>query len=220
MPHVSAPLSLKLAASIRKYMKIKPLLFIALFSVFSANAQVQITTVNGNPNELKIKSDLEALHNQFDLTPWIYTQKVQVDDGARTPHSHPILTMSTQPEYLASKTKLLSTYLHEQFHWHVIINGKPTKEAFRARIKEFFPNFKTRQPFGSGDAGGTLSHIIVCYLEYIALSELIGQDKALENISTNGYYTWVYETVGNLENREILDSLLAEFGLEFREQSS
>jgi hypothetical protein len=201
-------------------MKIKPLLFIALFSVFSANAQVQITTVNGSPNELKIKSDLEALHNQFDLTPWIYTQKVQVDDGARTPHSHPILTMSTQPEYLASKTKLLSTYLHEQFHWHVIINGKPTKEAFRARIKEFFPNFKTRQPFGSGDAGGTLSHIIVCYLEYIALSELIGQDKALENISTNGYYTWVYETVGNLENREILDSLLAEFGLEFREQSS
>jgi len=201
-------------------MTIKPLFFIALFSVFSANAQVQITTVNGSPNELKIKTDLEALHVQFDLTPWIYTQKVQVDDGAKTPHSHPILTMSTQPEYLASKTKLLSTYLHEQFHWHVIINGKPTKEAFRSRIKEFFPKFKTRQPFGSGDAGGTLSHIIVCYLEYVALSELIGQDKALENISTIGYYTWIYETVGNPENEKVLNSLVKEFGLEFRERGS
>jgi len=201
-------------------MKTKLLLFIALFSVFSANAQVQITTVNGSTNELKIKSDLEALHKQFDLTPWIYTQKVQVNEGARTPHSYPVLTMSTQPEYLASKTKLLSTYLHEQFHWHVIINGKPTKDVFRARIKEFFPDFKTGHPFGSRDEGGTLSHIIVCFLEYVALSELVGRDKALENISTNGYYTWVYETVGDPENEKVLDSLLKEFGLEFHERGS
>ncbi len=197
-------------------MKIILLLFTVLFSVFTANAQVQITTVNGSLNELKIKSDIEALHEQFDLTPWIYTKKVQVDENAKTPHSHPVLTISTQSEYLSSKIKLLSSYLHEQFHWHVIVNGKLTKEVFRARIKEFFPNFKTGHPYGSRNAGSTLSHVIVCYLEYVALSKLIGQDKALENISTNNYYTWVYDTISNPENEEILDSLLEEFGLEFR----
>ncbi|WP_153915527.1 hypothetical protein [Shewanella sp. TC10] len=199
-------------------MKSKLILLITLLVTFPVNAQVLINTVNKSANEVKIKSDLESLHEQFNLTQWLFTKHIQVDENAKTPHSHPVLTMSTQPEYLASKTKLLSTYLHEQFHWHIIINGKPTKEAFRARIKDFFPNVKTGYPFGSRDEGSTLSHLMVCYLEYIALTELIGQDKALENISTNNYYTWVYETVTNPENEAVLDMLLVEFGLEFREQ--
>ncbi|MFC3095433.1 hypothetical protein DRW07_09040 [Alteromonas sediminis] len=180
--------------------------------------KVNITTANGSSNELKVKSDLEYLHKQYDLTPYLYTKKIQVDEKARAPYSHPVLTMSTQPEYISSKTKLLSSYLHEQFHWHVVMNGKPEKEAFRSRIKEFFPNIQIGHPFGSSDAGGTLSHIIVCYLEYIALSELIGEKKALENISTNGYYTLVYDTVIDQDNREVLDALLVEFGLEYREK--
>ncbi|WP_100642773.1 hypothetical protein [Alteromonas facilis] len=197
-------------------MNIRRFLFLTLLFTSSLHAQVSITTVHENDDELKIKSDLEFLHEEYDLSPWLYTQKVRVNSEAKTPHSHPVLTMSTQPDYLKSKVKLLSSYLHEQFHWHVIMNGKATKEAFRARIKERFPNVKTGHPHGSRDEGSTLSHIVVCYLEYIALTELVGQEKAFENISTNGYYTWVYETVSDPKNKDVLDSLLSEFGLEFR----
>lgn len=198
-------------------MYIKCIVAIFLFCVFSAQAQVSITAVNGSKDEIKIKSDLESLHIEYNLAPWLYTKKIHVDDGAKTPHSHPVLTMSTQQEYLNSKVKLLSSYLHEQFHWHVIINGKPTKKAFRARIKAFFPNVKTGYPYGSRDEGSTLTHIIVCYLEYVALTQLIGEDAARKNLSTNGYYTWVYETVLNPNNKQILDNLLAEFGLALSE---
>ncbi|MCF2860314.1 hypothetical protein L1286_22800 [Pseudoalteromonas sp. SMS1] len=193
--------------------------FIALVSVFfsfSLMANVEIKTANQTLKEQKIKSDLLLLHTQYDLTPWLYTDKVLVDEGAKVPFSHPVITMSTQKKYLENKVKLLSTYLHEQFHWHVIINGKPSKEAFRARIKQDFPKVKVGFPYGSRDEGSTLSHIIVCYLEYIALTELVGEQKARENLSTNGYYTWVYDTVLNPANKVTLDAMLSEFGLEFR----
>ncbi|WP_064792091.1 hypothetical protein [Shewanella woodyi] len=201
-------------------MKIQLPLLISFFIAFLANAEVKITTVNKSPEELKIQSDLELLHKQYNLNPWLYTSSVQVDKGAKTPRSHPVLTMSTQQEYLNSKTKLLSSYLHEQFHWHVIINGKPSKREFRSRINAFFPNVKVGYPHGSKDEGSTLSHIIVCYLEYIALSELIGQEKAKENLATNGYYKWVYQTVIDPQNTKKLDNLLKEFGLEYREEKS
>ncbi|MBT1064466.1 hypothetical protein KJY73_12830 [Bowmanella sp. Y26] len=188
----------------------------ALLISFSIKAQIQITTVNQSTEELKIKSDLEFLHKEYDLTPWIYTTKIQVNQDEKVPRSHPVLTMSTQKEYLDSRVKLLSTYLHEQFHWHVIINGIPGVDEFRARIKDEFPIIKVGFPYGSNDEGNTLSHIIVCYLEYIALSELIGQEKAQKNLSDNSYYTWVYETILEPGNRQKLDRLLEEFGLDFR----
>ena len=128
-------------------MNLRPILIVCTFLTFFSHAKVQITTVNNTPDEVKIQSDLLSLHEKYDLKPWIYTENVQVDENARTPHSHPVLTMSTQKEYLESQTKLLATYLHEQFHWHVIINGKPSKEAFRARIKEVFPTGKSGVPF-------------------------------------------------------------------------
>lgn len=194
-------------------MKIQNLLFIFCAFAFTASAQVKIKTVNNSPEELKIKADLEMLNEKYDLTPWLYTNLVQVDKDAKTPYSHPMLTMSTQQEYLNSTIKLLSSFLHEQFHWHVIMNGKPTKKEFRKRIKAEFPNVKVGYPYGSKDEGGTLNHIIVCYLEYIALSELVGQKRAKENLSTNGYYTWVYQTVIDPKNSAKLNNLLNEFGL-------
>ncbi|OCQ23520.1 hypothetical protein A7985_06155 [Pseudoalteromonas luteoviolacea] len=194
-------------------------LFVLVFfflSAFSSVAKVDITTANQSAKEQKIKSDLEALHLQYDLSPWIYTHKVLVDQGAKVPYSHPVITMSTQKKYLEDKIKLLSTYLHEQFHWHVIINGKPNIEEYRARIKQDFPIVKVGFPYGSRDEGSTLSHIVVCYLEYIALAELVGKQKAQENLSTNRYYKWVYATILDPKNEKKLDRMIKEFGLEFR----
>ena len=187
---------------------------------FHSFAGVSITTVNGSEKELKIKNALVSLQEKYDLSPWIITETIRVDEKARTPRSHPVLTMSTQEGYLNSNIKLLSTFLHEQFHWHVIKNGRGSKSEFRAAIKAEFPNLQFKRPFGSGTEEGTLSHIIVCYLEYIVLSDLIGKEKAIKNISTNGYYTWVYQTILNPENHAKLDRLVQKFGLDFSDKNS
>ena len=193
--------------------------FFLIFSFYSV-AGVSITTVNESDKELEIKNSLLSLQKKYDLSPWIITETVEVDEKARTPRSHPVLTMSTQDEYLKSDIKLLSSFLHEQFHWHVIKNGKPSKSEFRKQIKLEFPNVKFERPLGSGTEGGTLTHLIVCYLEYAVLSELVGKEKAIQNLSTNKYYTWVYQTVINPENHNKLENLVNKFGLNFSVKNS
>lgn len=188
--------------------------FFLIFSFYSI-AGVSITTVSKSDKELKIKNSLVSLQEKYDLSPWIITDTIEIDEKASTPRSHPVLTMSTQDEYLKSDIKLLSSFLHEQFHWHVIQNGKLSKAEFRKEIKLKFPNVKSERPLGSGSEGGTLTHLIVCYLEYVVLSELVGKEKATQNLSTNKYYTWVYETVINPKNHSKLKSLVKKFGLEF-----
>ncbi|WP_085297597.1 hypothetical protein [Cognaticolwellia mytili] len=192
----------------------------ALIFSFHSVAGISIKAVNNSDDELKIKYELESLQKTYDLSPWIITDSIEVDEKARTPRSHPVLTMSTQEEYLNSNTKLLSSFLHEQFHWHVIKNGRGSKSEFRAAIKAEFPNVQFERPFGSGTEGGTLSHIIVCYLEYTVLSELIGKESASKNISTNEYYTWVYQTILNPINHNKLDKLVQKFGLGFGGKNS
>ena len=194
-----------------------PKILAAFFLIMSSHsiAAVSITTMRESENELKIKNSLVSLQEKYDLSPWIFTHIIKVDEKARTPRSHPVLTMSTQKEYLNNDIKLLSSFLHEQFHWHVIKNGRGSKSEFRAAIKAKFPKVQFEHPFGSGTEGGTLSHIIVCYLEYVVLSELIGKEKAIQNLSTNEYYTWIYQTILNPANHDKLDGLVQKFGLGF-----
>lgn len=201
-------------------MHIKYLSAISLILSFSSFADVSVTSVNNSASEHKIIRDLELLQRTYDLSPWIYTNIIEVDEKAKIPHSHPVLTMSTQEDYLNNNIKLLSSFLHEQFHWHVILNGKGSKNEFRKAINIAFPDVQFKRPLGSGSKGGTLSHIVVCYLEFVALSELVGREQAIKNVSTNEYYTWVYQTVINPANHNKLDKLLIKFGLEFRLNNS
>ena len=198
----------------------KILTVLTLLFSFNSIADVSITAVNNSEDELKIKHELELLQKTHDLSPWIITDTIEVDEKARTPRSHPVLTMSTQEEYLNNDIKLLSSFLHEQFHWHVIKNGRGSKSEFRAAIKAEFPNVQFERPFGSGTEGGTLSHIVICYLEYIVLSELIGKEHAIKNISANEYYIWVYQTILNPTNHGKLDRLVQKFGLGFGVKNS
>jgi len=200
--------------------RIKFLTVISLILSFSSFADISVTPVNNSASEHKIIRDLELLQRTYDLSPWIYTDIIKVDENAKNPHSHPALILSTQEEYLNNKIKLLSSFLHEQFHWHVIMNGKGSKNEFREAIYHEFPDVQFKRPLGSGSKGGTLSHIVVCYLEFVALSELVGREQAIKNVSTNEYYTWVYQTVINPNNKSKLDELIIKFGLEFHLKNS
>lgn len=196
-------------------MYIKCLATSVLFLSLHVFAAVSVETKNQSEDELKIKNDLESLQAEYDLSAWIYTHKVEVDENARTPRSHPVLTMSTQEEYLNNRIKLLSIFLHEQFHWYVIKHGTLSKGKFRKKIKAVFPQVKFELPLGSGTEGGTLSHIVVCYLEYLALSTLVGNERAVQTLSTNEYYTWVYDTILDPDNKSKLDKLIRQTGLAF-----
>ncbi|WP_057831177.1 hypothetical protein [Colwellia sp. TT2012] len=193
---------------------------ICLFFSLSSFAEVAFTTASNDADEIKIKDGLTDLHSSYDIKRWTYTNEVEIDKNARTPHSHPILTMNTSPKYLKDSSLLLATYLHEQFHWHIVKNRVGSFDDFTDDIKVNFPNVRAERPYGSGSESGTLSHIITCYLEFKAVSILLGAEQAKKILSSKGYYTWVYQTVLNPNNKAKLEALLTKYALQIGVQNS
>ncbi len=191
-----------------------------MFFSLSSFAEVAFTTASNDADEIKIKDGLTDLHSSYDIKRWTYTNEVEIDKNARTPHSHPILTMNTSPKYLKDSSLLLATYLHEQFHWHIVKNRVGSFDDFTDDIKVNFPNVRAERPYGSGSESGTLSHIITCYLEFKAVSILLGAEQAKKILSSKGYYTWVYQTVLNPNNKAKLEALLTKYALQIGVQNS
>lgn len=167
-------------------------LLLTAFPVFS-QAKFEITLKNNTPAEAKTKEQLERLLKTYDLEKWIFTRKVEIDEKA-IPHSHPVLTVSAR--HLKDDELFISTFVHEQIHWHFVINDKVTDEAIKD-LKLLFPTVPAKGPEGARDEGSTYLHLLVCYLEYRADREILGELKAKQVMQfwTTDHYTWIYKTV-------------------------
>jgi len=64
-------------------------------SALSASHHLSISLKHGDAKERATQSQLERLQSQYDLTQWIFTTSVVIDEDA-IPHSHPILTLHTR----------------------------------------------------------------------------------------------------------------------------
>lgn len=91
---------------------------------------------------------------------------------------------------------MLSTFVHEQLHWYVTQNEKGLDAAI-AELKTMFPKVPDKGPEGARDEALTYLHLAVCYLEYRALRELLGELKGKQVMEfwATDHYTWIYKTV-------------------------
>src|SRR5262249_41281436 len=64
--------------------------------------------------EAQTKEQLLRLLKTYDVSRWIFTKSIVIDERA-IPHSHPVLTLHAR--HLQDDELLLSTFVHEQFHW-------------------------------------------------------------------------------------------------------
>ena len=170
------------------------LLFIAVGLYLPAAAQkIEISLKNNTPAEAKTKAQLERLIAAHELSKWTFTRKVEIDEKS-TPHSHPVLTLHTR--HLKDDELLLSTYVHEQIHWHLVHLSKETDEAIK-ELRTVFPKVPVGGPEGARDENSTYLHLLVGYLEYRAGRELMGEFKAKQVIEfwSTDHYNWVYRTV-------------------------
>lgn len=164
----------------------------------SAQAQdLVVELANDTERERATRERLLALVDSFDVERWTYTRKVRIDEDA-IPHSHPVLTLHTRS--LGRDLDLLSTYLHEQFHW--VVDARPEDEAAAiAELRRLFPEVPTGRPLGARDEHSSYLHLIVCDLEVQAMEALVGREKAVELARSTRHYTWIYEQV--VENPEV-----------------
>ena len=155
-------------------------------------------------------SQLERLLSQYDLTQWIFTRSVVIDEEA-IPHSNPILTLHTR--HLRDDDLLLSTFVHEQAHWFFDQHRSDAVKAV-SELRGLYPSIPVGFPEGSNDSDGNYEHLIVIYLEYEADMRLLGELRAWQVMSfwSQDHYTWLYRTV--LSDRTRLRELVREYHLD------
>jgi hypothetical protein len=163
---------------------------------------LDIMLKHDDQREQKTKQQLLRLLATYDLSNWIFSKKIVVDSGFDViPHSHPVLTLNTR--HLKDDELLLSTFVHEQIHWYLEEKPKETESAY-AELKTMLPKAPVGFPEGGDTEEWTYKHILVCYLEYLAMKGVLGEFKARQVMEfwMTDHYTWIYESVLKRE-REI-----------------
>ena len=162
-----------------------------------------IRLANDHPREVATAELLQEVFASHDLRDWVITREVLIDKD-QIPHSHPVLTLHTR--HLEEPANLLSTFLHEQFHWWV----QDREEALAAAVEAFrtlWPDVPSRENGGARDEYSTYLHLVVCDLEYQATTLLIGEQAARAAIEAFGHYGWIYERV--LDDPRVRETLAA-----------
>lgn len=166
-----------------------------LLSLFllQASDPVEIKLKNHSEAERRGQAQLERLLEKYDLTKWTFTGTVVIDEKSRIPHSHPVLTLNTGA--LDDDLGQLSNYVHEQLHWFFDERQKETRKATED-LQEDYPEIPKGPPEGARDERSTYLHLLVCYLEYDALKQLVGPEQARMHIErlAGHHYKWVYRT--------------------------
>jgi hypothetical protein len=170
-----------------------PLIALFLCSGASAQTAIEISLKKNSKAEQQTKEQLQRLLKTYDLTKWIFTKSIEIDEEA-IPHSHPVLTLSAR--HVKDDELLLSTFVHEQAHWFLTQNDK-NAEAAKKELRILFPNVPVAFPEGANDENSSYLHLIVIYLEYRAGRELLGELKARQVMEfwATDHYTWIYKTV-------------------------
>jgi len=160
---------------------------------------VSVELKNGTEPERETKAQLEKLFTSYDLSKYTFTNQVIIDEHS-IPHSHPVLTLHTR--HLHSDDLLLSTYVHEQLHWHLAANEKQTQAAEK-ELRNLYPRVPVGYPDGAQDEESTYLHLIDCYLEMQADRQLMGNQRAADAMRfwSDDHYRWVYKTVVQDEPR-------------------
>src|SRR5262249_30147279 len=129
-----------------------------------SQSALTIELKQNSQTEQQTKDQLERLLRTYDIKQWIFTKSILIDDNA-IPHSHPVLTLSTR--HIKDDELLLSTFVHEQFHWWASGNNEATQKSI-AELRGMFPKVPVGAPEGAVDENSTYLHLVVCYLEYRA----------------------------------------------------
>jgi len=158
---------------------------------------VNITLGSNNIREHQTKDQLLRLLERHPLSNWLFTTDVHIASMVQ-PHSHPVLTLNTRQ--LDDDDGFLGTFLHEQFHWYAE-QKLSSVEATIAALRAIWPEVPVGPPQGARSEFSSYLHLIICFWELDALTTLIGSERATTVIEKRGYYTWIYQTVGEQGER-------------------
>jgi hypothetical protein len=96
------------------------------FSASAATPEIEVSLAHGTTAESQTRDQLMRLLKDYDLSGWLWTRRLLIDKDA-IPHSHPVLTLHTR--HLNDDSLLLSTFVHEEYHWYETAHPRETSAA-------------------------------------------------------------------------------------------
>jgi hypothetical protein len=174
--------------------------------------KLNIKTRHGLPMEEQRKLQMERLAKQYDLKKYTVTRDILIERGAMN-HSYPVLTLNLR--FLDNDDLALSAYVHEQGHWVLMERHRADNPALFEDLQRTFPNMEVRVPDGDGELRSSYFHIAVCMLEWQAMEELVGAERARKVIEwkQGDHYKAIYATL--LNHREQVEGVMGRSGVQW-----
>jgi hypothetical protein len=181
-------------------------------ALWAETPKLNIRTKHGLPAEEQRKQQMERLARQYDLSKYTITRDIIIERGAMN-HSSPVLTLNLR--FLDNDDLALSAYVHEQGHWYLMERHRPGNPQLFEDLQRTFPNLDYRVPDGDGELRSSYFHIAVCMLEWQAMEELVGAERARKVIEwkQKDHYNAIYAIL--LNRREQVESVLNRNGVKW-----
>ena len=155
------------------------------------SVSVDIVLATGSSREVEAKAQLERLLTRYDLDLLIFTQTVRIKDRV-IPHSNPVLTLNTR--HNNDEERQLATFVHEQLHWFLADQSEALQRAI-ADLRQLYPEVPVGAPAGARSQHSTYLHLVLCLLEFDALTRYLGRERAEAVLSRMDIYTWIYARI-------------------------
>jgi hypothetical protein len=122
-----------------------------------------------------------------------------------------VLTLSTR--HSQDDSLLLSSFVHEQLHWFLVAR-EPQVSAAVTELEALFPQVPVGDPEGAESRSSTCVHLLIGWLEWEALTRLVGKEEANRVIVfwAGDHYRWVYRTL--LAQRSLIGEIVIRHGLQ------
>ena len=171
---------------------------VGLIATVAAQAPaIKIELAHGTEREHRTRDTLQRTLAIYDLKKYTFTKRVVIEERAIN-HAFPVLTLNVR--FANEPDDLLSSYLHEQLHWHLRDRESRQREAV-AELRRWYPKVPVGLPEGADSEISTYGHLVDCYLEIVADRELIGPERTKVVVTNKPWYTWIYSTILRDEDR-------------------
>ena len=197
----------------------KIILFLLLFlpvlflpAVAAQTPQLNITLQHSSARERERKEQIERLAAKYDLKKYTITRDIEIDQTAMN-HSAPVLTQNLR--FLDNDDRALSAYVHEQGHWLLMTRHNGQARQMLPELIKMYPNIDITPPYGDGNQGTSYIHLVVLMLEWQALEDLIGVNRAraVMEFKRQDHYKDLYATV--MTHRPEMEGFLKRYGVKW-----
>lgn len=186
------------------------MLLLALTGRVFGATPVAIHLAHDSAREMRTAKALKQIIDSYDLHKYLFTRDVVIAERAMS-HAFPVLTLNVR--FADSPDELLSSFLHEELHWHLQDHDFQQRQAI-AELRRMYPYVPVGLPEGADTSYSTYGHLVDCYLEIQADRELMGTDRTEEVIKNKPWYTWIYKTI--LRDEDKVRDVVQEHHLEVK----